>query len=526
MRRTRATTQISLMMLLGCGLLPGALGAGCSRAGGPSTGALLAAEVGSVKLALTAPGGYTINTVSYQVLSSASATVSSGTVDVSSAGAGLSFDLVLPPGSGYTVTVTAASTSGRTFSGVSLPFNVVSGQTTLVNVTLTDSVTSGTATGTVIVNGTIVPGDTPPKITAVVVSPAQIAVGGLISVSVTATDPDTDDVLTYQWTASAGAFANPTAQATTYSSSITGTQTLTITVSDNHSPTPLSTFISLPVTVVAATGGSGGAGGPGTGGASSTGGAGTWGSSTGGSGTGTGGAASGGRGTGGVVASGGSGTGGASSTGGASTGGSGTGGRGTGGVVASGGAGTGGAVGTGGSDGGTGGSYLALQNAELATGSDPVLLTATSDVDPDTGEAIAVGWGPNTLPTVAERNASFALIRRIRDKGCSTNSTNTAPGTWPQLGCLLGQGAPLSNAFAGIFADPSVSAVNEYKAAAVASGLRPTPTGAPVTAASSNVDFGNAIAAAATDPTNAVGLSDNIAKVAFDFSLVSQLAAF
>jgi hypothetical protein len=47
-----------------------------------------------------------------------------------------------------------------------------------------------------------------------------------------------------------------------------------------------------------------------------------------------------------------------------------------------------------------------------------------------------------------------------------------------------------------------------------------------VTAASSNVDFGNAIAAAATDPTNAVGLSDNIAKVAFDFSLVSQLAAF
>ena len=297
----------------------------------------------------------------------------------------------------------------------------------------------------------------------------------------------------------------------------------------------------------ASTGGRG-TGGASTGGAStggaSTGGRGTGGASTGGASTGgasTGGASTGGRGTGGA-STGGASTGGAStggaSTGGASTGGASTGGRGTGGAstggastggASTGGAGTGGAgtggAGTGGSNNGSGPTYVALQNAELATGTDPVLLTATSNTDPDTGDQIAVGWGPNTLPTQAERDASFALIRRIRDKGCATNSTNTGPGTFPTAGCLLGVGAPLTNAFAGIFGDPSTTAVNEYKAAAIASGLRANPAALPLTAASSNVDFGNAIAAAATDPTNAVGLSNNIAQVALQFSL-PQYAAF
>ncbi|MES1209379.1 MAG: hypothetical protein ABUS79_25865, partial [Pseudomonadota bacterium] len=239
----------------------------------------------------------------------------------------------------------------------------------------------------------------------------------------------------------------------------------------------------------------------------------------------TGGAATGGAATGGA-ATGGAATGGAA-TGGAATGGAATGGAATGGA-ATGGAATGGAATGGTAAGGSGPSatYLALQNAELASGADPVLLTATSDVDPETGEPTPIGWGPNTLPTQAERDTAFALIRRIAALHCSTNSTNTAPGAFPQLGCLLGVNAPLSNAFAGIFADPATSAVNEYKAAAIASHLRPTPTAAPVTAASSNVDIGNAIAAAATDPTTAVGLADNIVSVAITAGLLPQLEAF
>ncbi|MES1207010.1 MAG: hypothetical protein ABUS79_13820, partial [Pseudomonadota bacterium] len=235
---THATTRKAALIAAGI-LIAGALAASCSRGGGP----VASSDVGTVKLALVTPGGFTINSVNYQLLTSTSAVLSSGTINVSNPGATVSFDLVVPPGSGYTVHLSAVSTSGRTFSGTSLPFNVVSGQTTLVSVTLTDAATPGVTPGTVIVNGTIVPGDTAPTITSVVVAPAQTAVGGPISVSVTASDPDIGDTLTYAWTATAGSFANPTAQSTTYTSNVAGTQTLTITVSDNHSPTAITTFI-------------------------------------------------------------------------------------------------------------------------------------------------------------------------------------------------------------------------------------------------------------------------------------------
>ncbi|MES1207013.1 MAG: hypothetical protein ABUS79_13835, partial [Pseudomonadota bacterium] len=156
----------------------------------------------------------------------------------------------------------------------------------------------------------------------------------------------------------------------------------------------------------------------------------------------------------------------------------------------------------------------------------PINLTAAQGIDPDTGEPIAMGFGIDTLPTEEERAAARKLLRRIVDLNCATDSENKAttskPRIYPQLGCLLGADVPLSNAFAGIFAPESSSAVKEYKEAAIASKLKPTETGAAVTAASGDTDFGLALSVAAVSPNNAVGLADNIFACAVEANCIAE----
>lgn len=70
-----------------------------------------------------------------------------------------------------------------------------------------------------------------PTVTKLVVTPRKAALGEEISVAAAATDPDGDSI-TYQWTSSAGSFADPSAASTTYLCENQGTHTLSITVSD------------------------------------------------------------------------------------------------------------------------------------------------------------------------------------------------------------------------------------------------------------------------------------------------------
>ncbi len=73
----------------------------------------------------------------------------------------------------------------------------------------------------------------PPRIEVVQVIPGVLAPGETASVLVTATDPDPGDVLTYEWTATDGTFADPTLPATTWTAPMAdGTFRLTITVRD------------------------------------------------------------------------------------------------------------------------------------------------------------------------------------------------------------------------------------------------------------------------------------------------------
>jgi hypothetical protein len=128
----------------------------------------------------------------------------------------------IPVGVGYTIKLftTDGKCSGSTV------FDVVANQTTAVtiNIQCIASVDRGTAD----VEATIM---LCPTITSVVVSPIQVDVGGTIYVKAVATDPS-QGALTYAWTATASSFADASADATTYSCSVGGSQTLTIKASN------------------------------------------------------------------------------------------------------------------------------------------------------------------------------------------------------------------------------------------------------------------------------------------------------
>ncbi|WP_239576865.1 kelch repeat-containing protein [Archangium primigenium] len=88
-----------------------------------------------------------------------------------------------------------------------------------------------------------------PLIDSLLASATSVAVGGTISLSVTAHDPNPEDTLTYAWTSTAGAFSSPTGSATSWTApAASGLQTLTVTVTDSRG---LAASISLRVAVTA-----------------------------------------------------------------------------------------------------------------------------------------------------------------------------------------------------------------------------------------------------------------------------------
>ncbi len=506
----------TLTLLAAAGLFASAAAVNCSKS--PSD------DLGHLNLALTLPGGIQINSVSYLVTSSGGATLLTGSFDVSNPSATPSLDLVLPPASGDRITLTATSVSPtpvQTFTG-SATFNVISGGVTTVPVTLTNSLTPVTPPGTVLVNGVIVPGNNPPVIASVVVAPATQGTNAPIGVTVVATDAD-GDTLTFAWSATPdGSFASPALASTSYSSPNGGTKTLRITVTDNHVPTPASTFIDLPVNIIGAT---------------STGGSGAGGSAAGGSGA--GGASAGGSGAGGSAAGG-------SGAGGAAAGGSGAGGS------AAGGSGVGGAAAGGSGAGGSGvNTALELQAADFELNSaeagnafidcDPGFLSANSAIVDGSGNS----WGPATLGSPGQQAAARALIHAIfqsigtpdvpasagattglhgwpnltpRLTGVATNSDNNGPGVFAANGGLAGFGVTSAQFAAGTI---NGELATFYKQAAIADGLRDatvTPS-VPLTLSSSNAAFANALNPVLKNPASAVGLADNIAQCAIAISL-------
>jgi hypothetical protein len=175
------------------------------------------------QFSLSLPSGSGIFSVNYRVLSSGSATLTAGAIDVSNPGASLSLDLTLPPGTGDVVQLSAQTGVGASCAGTSPPFDVTPGQPTFVGLTL------------------ICGGDQPgsshcPNVRSWGVTPLEASVPvGSISVGVMAAAPEAGDVLSYAWVATAGAFLDPSAGETSYVCTTAGPQTLTLTLRDQQS---------------------------------------------------------------------------------------------------------------------------------------------------------------------------------------------------------------------------------------------------------------------------------------------------
>ncbi len=203
---------------------------------------------GHVTVALIIPGGAAISSVAWAIKSSSGQALASGTTDTSRAGA--------------TVSICGRRSAGprgrgdhdrhhqrRTpCSGTSNPFDVTMNQTSAVNVVLNCApLVADGGLGSVVITGTVVSGDNCPTLAAWTISPETAAAnGGQIDVTATAADADTGDTLTYLWSAAEGSFAAPGAPSTTYACGASGTQTLHLSVSDNHAPIPCEIDVAFP----------------------------------------------------------------------------------------------------------------------------------------------------------------------------------------------------------------------------------------------------------------------------------------
>ena len=204
-------------------------------------------DVGEVHLALTLPDGTSINNVNWKVLSSTNAVVEMGMLNTAG-NRSPSFISSLPTGTGYTVAMTATTDANVVCSGNSSAFDVTGGQATTVTVNILCSATvaDGGTLGSVVVTGMIVAGDNCPALTGWFITPQSTTGHSPVDVSVTANDADTSDTLTYAWTATSGSFAGASSSTTTYACGATGSQTLTVAITDSHAPMPCTTTVMFP----------------------------------------------------------------------------------------------------------------------------------------------------------------------------------------------------------------------------------------------------------------------------------------
>jgi cysteine-rich repeat protein len=215
-------------------------------------------NVGHVNLALTVPSGAKVNSFHYKITGGTPMGIADvdGDINTSDPNATATAYQSFPASMGNTVTLTATTTAGESCSGTSMPFNVQAGGVAMVDVTLICGGTmQATGSGSVSIKGTIVEGDDCPVLTAWSASPLQTSLGGKIDVAGAATDADVGviagETLTYAWTG--GMFDNAAAASTKFTCTVSGTNTITLTVSDNHVPTPCSATVSIPVTCIGGT---------------------------------------------------------------------------------------------------------------------------------------------------------------------------------------------------------------------------------------------------------------------------------
>ncbi|MDF3065132.1 MAG: hypothetical protein K0R38_733 [Polyangiaceae bacterium] len=211
-------------------------------------------QVGSLGVNLEVASGVSLDTVAYTI--AGNGFKKDGTIDVSGAPTISGTIGGIPAGSGYTLTLTATSTDGKTTFSGSAKFDVTAGKTSSVTIRLKG--TSATGNGSVAVNGSL---NVAPVVDEVTITPSSVNVGSSISLRSVARDPDESPAaLTYYWSTTGGVISDPIVPNATLTSDRPGTFTVKLTVSDGEFTATSSTT----VTFVDDEGGGGAGGGNGT----------------------------------------------------------------------------------------------------------------------------------------------------------------------------------------------------------------------------------------------------------------------
>jgi arylsulfatase A-like enzyme len=196
-------------------------------------------QVGSLGVNLEAAPGVTLNGVQYAI--TGNGFNKTGSFDVSGAPVVSGTIGGIPAGSGYTLTLTATSTDGKTTFTGSATFDVAAGKTTSVTITLRASGTG--KNGSVTVNGKLNIG---PVIDELSAAPLTVDVGSSVALTGVGSDADSGpSPLTYYWATTGGVIADPIASSTTLTSATPGTFTVELTVSDGDLTTTSSTTVTF-----------------------------------------------------------------------------------------------------------------------------------------------------------------------------------------------------------------------------------------------------------------------------------------
>jgi len=212
-----------LAAFVACFAVSAALG-GCSS--GAEVSDSEGEESGSIGLNLQV-GGATLDQVSYTIVGP-NEYLKSGAFEVADSTVLSAVLGGLPAGSGYTITLSGTTTDSGTSCTGSGSFDIVAHQTTVVSVHLLCHQVS--TTGSVKVGGTF---NVCPVIDGVTASPAEVLVGGTLSLAASAHDSDAaPSALGYAWTADSGSFDDATSATPMFTCTAPGPVTLTLGVSD------------------------------------------------------------------------------------------------------------------------------------------------------------------------------------------------------------------------------------------------------------------------------------------------------
>jgi len=202
---------------------------GCSSVPEASTND--AEGVGSIGLNLQV-GGATLEVISYSIVGPNEYT-KSGTIKVTDSTVVSAVLGGLPVGDGYTITLSGISTDEQTTCTGSGTFDITAHETSAVSVHMLCH--QSATTGSVQVGGTF---NVCPVVDGITASPAEVLVGGTISLTASAHDSDAAPAaLSYTWTASSGTLDDATLAAPIFTCSAPGPVTVTLSVSDGD-PAP------------------------------------------------------------------------------------------------------------------------------------------------------------------------------------------------------------------------------------------------------------------------------------------------